>query len=272
MPAITLSTDIGQIDFITGAIKGQLIGAVPGCIPVDISHQLSPVNHQQNAYICKNAYAHFPKGSFHLILINFFEKVPSHVLFTELNQQYIICPDNGLITMIAGGRPASVYAISTNTNGKGTLLACTQAIAQAIQHVQSGGAIQDIASIAMQIEEKYPMRSSVGPDWVDSQIIFIDNFENVVLNITKTEFEEIRRNRGFRIELMHKKDYIDTISDNYSTVPPGESMAWFNSANHLEIAINKGNVAGFFGLKDFSKDATISQNRLSYQSIRIYFY
>ena len=128
MPVLTLSTDIGQSDYITGAIKGQLITAMPSCTIADITHQLSPNNYQQAAYICKNAFKYFPQQTFHIVIINFFERSPKHILFAEYNNQYIICPDNGILTMIAGEKPKNIFAI--NTNGGRTLLACTQQIAQ----------------------------------------------------------------------------------------------------------------------------------------------
>jgi S-adenosylmethionine hydrolase len=55
MPVITLSTDIGLNDYLVGAIKGQLISAMPDCSIADISHQLSPFDYQQAAYVCGNA-------------------------------------------------------------------------------------------------------------------------------------------------------------------------------------------------------------------------
>jgi hypothetical protein len=48
----------------------------------------------------------------------------------------------------------------------------------------------------------------------------------------------------------------------------------FNSAGYLEIAINKGNAAGLFGLKGFSEKQQISgiiQNQLYYQTVRVFF-
>ena len=72
MAVITLSTDIGQSDFIIGAIKGQLISAIPAATIIDITHQLSPQNYQQAAYVCTNAFSYYPSGSFHILLINFF--------------------------------------------------------------------------------------------------------------------------------------------------------------------------------------------------------
>lgn len=270
MPVLTLSTDIGQSDYITGAIKGQLITAMPLCGVTDITHHLSPTNYQQAAYICKNAFKHFPPQTFHIVIINFFERSPKRILFAEHNKQYIICPDNGILTMITGEKPKNIFAI--NTIGNATLLACTEQIAEAIQKISNGESIQNLAEPVTNIDEKYPMRSTTGADWIESQIIFIDNFENVVVNLTKEEFEEIRKNRKFKIVMMRNSEYIDKISDHYASVQPGENLAWFNSAGYLEIAINKGNVAGLFGLQGYTESNAAMQNRLLYQTVRILFF
>ena len=107
---------------------------------------------------------------------------------------------------------------------------------------------------------------------LSSKIIFIDNFENVIVNLEKEEFEEIRKNRKFKIVLMRNSELIEKISDHYASVQPGENMAFFNSAGYLEIAINKGNVAGLFGLQGYTENTPAMQNRLLYQTVRILFY
>src|SRR5215471_4643788 len=138
MPALTLSTDIGQSDFITGAIKGQLITAVPSANIIDITHQLSPTNYQQAAYICSNAFKYFPPQTFHIVIINFFEREPQKMLLAEHNKQYIICPDNGILTMITGTKPGNIFSINRNANDKSTLLHYTACIANAIEKMFRG--------------------------------------------------------------------------------------------------------------------------------------
>jgi S-adenosylmethionine hydrolase len=65
---------------------------------------------------------------------------------------------------------------------------------------------------------------------------------------------------------------IERISETYADVPEGEKLALFNSAGYLEIAINKGNAAGLLGLQGYSeKQSAHLQNRLFYQTIRIFF-
>jgi S-adenosyl-L-methionine hydrolase (adenosine-forming) len=103
---------------------------------------------------------------------------------------------------------------------------------------------------------------------MEGQIIFIDNFENVIVNITRDEFEEQRKGRGFRI-VFKRNESIERISETYADVPLGEKLALFNSANYLEVAIHKGNAAGLFGLQDFTDQSL--QHYLFYQTVRIYF-
>src|SRR5919205_1816446 len=170
MPALTLSTDIGQSDYLTGAIKGQLVSAMPSCTIADITHQLSPTNFQQAAYICRNAFKYFPAQTFHIVIVNFFERNPKHILLAEYSNQYIVCPDNGILTMITGNKPKNIFSIATNTNDNITLLHCTRQIAEAIKKISNGENIHNIAQPIATIDEKYPMRSTSGPDWIESQI------------------------------------------------------------------------------------------------------
>jgi S-adenosylmethionine hydrolase len=275
MPVVTLSTDIGQSDYVVGAIKGQLIQAVPNISIVDITHQLIADNYLHAAYVCTNAFAFYPAGTYHFVIINLFEKSPEHWLFACCKNQFIVCPDNGILTMIAGEKPADIISIKIIKQNSTGVLNCTEAFASALNVIESGVALAAIGNTVTDIEEKYPFRSTVGPDWIDSQIIFIDQFENVVINLTKKEFEEQRKGRNFRIALPARNDGgIVKISDNYASVEHGETLAWFNSAGYLELAVNKGNLAGLFGLKRFSGGTTLNtlpSNKLMYERVKIFF-
>ncbi len=126
MPFITLSTDIGLRDFTVGAIKGQILSAIPNVTLTDISHYLSQTNFPQSAYICKSAITHFPPNTFHLIIVNLFEYEVKQVLLAKYQDQWIICPDNGILTMITQDKPAELYAI--DCKGLTTLLSITNRI------------------------------------------------------------------------------------------------------------------------------------------------
>lgn len=275
MPVVTLSTDIGQSDYVIGAIKGQLVKAVPSITIVDITHQLIANNYLHAAYVCTNAFAFYPAGTVHFVIINLFEKQPDHLLLAEYKNQLIVCPDNGILTMIAGEKPGNILSIKIIKRNVSGVLNCSEAFAETLIALEAGIGLEDIGSMITDIEEKYPFRSTVGPDWIDSQIIFIDQFENVVINLTKKEFEEHRKGRKFRIVLPARNDGgIVQLSENYASVEQGERLAWFNSAGYLELAINKGNLAGLFGLKRYSGGTTLNalpSNKLMYERVKIFF-
>jgi S-adenosylmethionine hydrolase len=272
MPIITLSTDIGYNDYIVGAVKGQLLTADPLLNIVDITNNLSPFNYQQAAYICGNAFRHFPVNTFHIIIINLFERSPGHILIARHNEQYIACPDNGILTMIAGKKPEEVIAIPLEEDQAMATLHCTKVWANALLKINRGATLDMIGS-EINIDEKYPLRPTIGPDWMEGHIIFIDNFENVVVNIMKKEFEQQRNGRSFKI-IFTRNEVISTLSSNYASVEPGEKLAWFNSSGYLEIAINRGNMAGLFGLQRYAEttqQSSVLQNAWFYQTVRVFF-
>ena len=276
MALLTLTSDIGEQDFLAGAIKGQLLQSNSNFNIVDITHALSPFNYPQAAYVCRNAIKNFAEGTFHLILVNLFDEKPEHLLLAEHNGHYIGCADNGLLTMVLEEVPQKVVSLQLGkTNQKNTLF-CISIFANAFNEILAGKKLEEIGDASVSIQVKNPLRPLLGNDYIEGQIIFIDNFENVIVNITKEEFEEQRRGRSFTI-VFKRDEVIDKISETYADVTEGEKLALFNSAGYLEVAINKGNAAGLFGLQGFSeKQQMHSQqqfinNRLFYQTVKVYF-
>ena len=76
MPLLTLTSDIGQHDYLTGAIKARLLSINPDFRLIDISHNIAPFNYPQASYVCKNAIKNFPDFTYHIILVNLFDKKP----------------------------------------------------------------------------------------------------------------------------------------------------------------------------------------------------
>ena len=274
MPLITLTSDIGTQDFLVGAIKGQLLNTNPAFQIVDISHSLLPFNYPQAAYVCRNAIKNFPPNTFHLVLVNLFEKRPEYLLLTRHNDQYIGCADNGLITMILEEVPQDIVALPLSKSEQRNTLFCASVFGKAFDQILAGKTLQDIGDSSVSIEVKNPIRPLLGNNWIEGQIIFIDNFENVIINITKDEFEEQRKGRSFKI-VFKRDEVIDKISETYADVPESEKLALFNSAGYLEIAINKGNAGGLLGLQGYTESQNTQsqylQNRLLYQTVKVYF-
>ena len=172
--------------------------------------------------------------------------------------------------MILESKPEMVIGLPLSQNAVKDTLHCTALMGRAIQQLQSGMSLQQIGQPDPVIVEKNHLQPLLSDNWMEGQIIFIDNFENIVVNITREQFEQQRKGRDFRI-VFKRDEIIDRISETYASVPEGEKLALFNSAGYLEIAINKGNAAGLFGLHGFTEQSQSLQNRLFYQTARILF-
>ncbi|MGB4842949.1 MAG: SAM-dependent chlorinase/fluorinase [Ferruginibacter sp.] len=274
MPLVTLTSDIGHQDFLIGAVKGQLLQNNKDFTLIDVSHNLSPFNYPQAAYVCRNAIKNFPAGSFHLVLVNLFDEKPEHLLLAEHNGQFIGCADNGLLTMILEEVPQKVAALTLEKNQHKNTIYCTSVFGKAFSALNAGKKLEDLGNTDVSIHVKNPLRPLLGSGYIEGQIIFVDNFENVIVNIHKDEFEEQRKGRSFKIAFK-RDEVIDRISETYADVNEGEKLALFNSAGYLEIAINKGNAAGLLGLQSFSEkqlqQSQYMNSRLFYQTVKVYF-
>ena len=274
MPLVTLTSDIGHQDYLVGAIIGRLLRINPEFQIIDISHSLSPFNYPQAAYVCRSAVKNFPEYTHHIVLVNMFESKPDQILMAFHKDQYVICADNGLLSMILEDKPDIVIGIPLDKVAIKNTLYCIDVIAKAITQITNGEPVQRIGIPDATYIEKNPLRPLLSGDWIEGQIIFIDNFENVIVNITQEQFEQQRKGRRFKI-VFKRDEIIERISGSYADVPEGEKLVLFNSAGYMEIAINKGNAAGLFGLRGFteksSQATSMMQNRLFYQTVKVYF-
>ena len=210
MPIITLTSDFGQQDYLVAAVKGQLYSANKSLTIVDISHQLSSFNYPQAAYFCDSAFRYFPPDTIHIILVNMFDDKPQRMLLACHNEQYIACADNGLLTMIADGTPEEIITLPLPEGILPTTLTCTLVIANAVQEICKGTALKNIGAPATNIVEKLRLKYVNSPTTMEGQILYIDNFENVIVNITKEDFDRERSGRKFKI-VFKRDEVIDTI-------------------------------------------------------------
>lgn len=274
MPLLTLTSDFGGQDYLVGAVKAQLLQVNPGFNIIDITHNISPFNAPHAAYICRNAIKNFPDFTYHIILVNLFETRPAQLLLAFHKKQYLLCADNGLLTMILEEKPEMVIGIPLDKEANRNTIYYAATMGNTINRLASGESIQNIGVPDVSYIQKNHLRPLLDNNWIEGQIIFIDNFENVIVNITHEQFEEQRKGRKFRI-VFKRDEVIDRISESYADMPEGEKLALFNSAGYLEIAINKGNAAGLFGLKGFSEKnrqtSGMTQNQLLYQTVRVNF-
>ncbi|MFT4642865.1 MAG: S-adenosylmethionine hydrolase [Candidatus Azotimanducaceae bacterium] len=253
MSLITLTTDFGIKDHFVGAVKGAIYNELPDVTIVDISHLISPFNISETAYILKNAYKSFPEGSIHIIGVDSeLNKDMNHIAL-KLDNHYFICPNNGVISMIASEfRPEKIVEINIHDRVESSFPVLDVFVKVAC-HIKRGGTLEVIGK---EIED-YKIITDIQPiissnnDKITGSVIYIDNYGNVITNISQKLFNEIRQGREF--ELMAGRYPFNKIHEKYSdivdfSIPKderrydGNRLAIFNSAGFIEISIYRSNL------------------------------
>ncbi|MBT8385047.1 MAG: SAM-dependent chlorinase/fluorinase [Bacteroidia bacterium] len=253
MPLITLTTDFGTKDHFVGTIKGAIYTEFIDAKIVDISHQISPFNITETSYILKNAYRNFPKGSIHIVGVDSELSIENRQIAIELDGHFFICSDNGIISMIASEiKPDKMVEITIH-NTLASSFNVLDVFVKVACHIARGGTLDVIGK---QIDS-YKKLNEVNPlinderNKISGCVIYIDNYGNVVSNITKKLFQEIGKGRAF--EVIARNYTFDKILEQYNevvnfSIPPenrqddGKKLAIFNSAGYLEISIYKSNL------------------------------
>ena len=252
MTIVTLTTDFGHKDFSISVIKAALLQQIPNLKIIDISHEISPYNASETAYILKNAFRAFPKGSIHIIGVES-EWTPENIhLVMEFEEHYFIGADNGILSMIKEDFIATKIVEINIHKTVITSFPVLDIFINVAAHISRKGSLEVIGKPLKKIKELTNINPVINPEknQILGSVIYIDNYGNLVSNIKKDLFYEIGKSRNFTIyarSVKFKKIYknyseaIDFSLPKGKREEDGKKLAIFNTSDHLELAVYKSN-------------------------------
>ena len=265
MSIITLTTDFGTKDHSAAVVKGAVYKQLPNAIIVDITHEISPFHIQEGAYVIKNAYKNFPDGSIHVIGIDSELTPENKHIAVLLDGHYFICADNGIISLITSEiKPENLVEINIPDSIHNNF-ASLDIFVQVACHLARGGTLEVIGKRIETTKTLTGISPIIkGNNQILGSVIYIDNYGNVVTNITKQLFQQIQKGRQFKITA--RRVTFEKVVERYSEAinfnieknkreEDGKKIALFNSANYLELALYRsnpqtcGSASTLFGLK-----------------------
>ncbi len=253
MSLITLTTDFGLKDHFVGAVKGAIYTELPDAIIVDVSHQISPFNIAETAYIVKNAYKSFPEGSIHIIGVDSeINKETNHIAL-KLDNHYFICPNNGVISMIASEiKPQKIVEINIHNRIESSFPVLDVFVKVAC-HIKRGGSLDVIGKEIESFKKNTDIQPVISSDGnkITGSVIYIDNYGNIITNINRKLFKQIGQGRPF--EILAERYSFTKIHERYSDIVDfnlpknerffdGNKLCIFNSAGFIEIAVYRSNL------------------------------
>ncbi len=247
MGILTFTTDWGTRDYHIGAIKGMLLSFQSDLQFIDISHQVARHNIQQAAYIFKNAYPNYPAGTLHIIGVHKQLGYPSELIAIKKDGQIFIGVNDGFFSLVFDEAPIDMVKITIAEGSKHLFDLPT--LVNSVKHLLTGKNLYELGVRPSKFIERLAFNPTIEDELIHGIVIYIDDFGNIVTNITKDLFEKQRKGRKFEVVMRKNQHTIDTISDRYMSVESGSALALFNAAGHLEIAINEENAYKLMNLR-----------------------
>lgn len=241
---VTLLTDFGEQDGYVASMKGVLLSLLPGVTIVDISHQIEPGNVTAGAYVLNQAFGYFPAGTVHVAVVDPGVGTDRRILAARYASQAIVCPDNGLLTLldrmhaleeIASVRNEDLFLqdrVGRTFDGRDVMAPVAAAIAGGTRLRQLGPQPETYALLELP-EPAFDGEQLAG------QVIHIDRFGNCATNLSRQMIEDSFPQATQRVVWAGERP-IGPLHGAFGHVEPGQPVALTNSMDLLELAVNGG--------------------------------
>jgi len=250
-PIITLLTDFGLKDPYVASMKGVILSINPQCTLVDITHQVSPYDIKEGAFILAQAYSTFPKGTIHLSVVDPGVGSPRKPILFVTKNYFFIGPDNGLFTfalkreklkkVIALGKMEFFLPeVSPTFHGR-------DLFAPVAAHLSFGIAPESFGRVIKSWNEISFPEPVLRQEKLIGEVVHIDTFGNLVCNIDYKNLLKFSKSRPFVIKI--GKRTMRGLKKGYWEGRKDEPMALIGSGGFLEISIKEGNAQKVLKMK-----------------------
>lgn len=245
---ITLLSDLGTGHTALSGARAILMQQHADAEIVDITHRVTSYSLQQAAYFCREASGHFPGGTFHLLMVDIMFGDRHRMLLAKINDRYYIAPDNGILALTFGDTITDIWLCMEFSDPVG-VAEWTRYAGMVIDIVLKTPQLNSIfirfysKNLAQLITHK-PVGARL-----DCAILHIDNYGNVVINLSRGQFDELAgAGEVFSISLP-PEERITRLSNHYNQVEEGKLLCRFNKMGLMELAVNRGSLSKKFGLE-----------------------
>ena len=267
-PIITLTTDFGTADGYVGTMKGVLLDIAPHATLVDITHEITPQDVREAAYILHTAYRFFPPETVHLVVVDPGVGSRRRPIALQLSRGIFVGPDNGIFSYVSAEESTKAIVeladsryrlpvVSQTFHGRDIFAPAAAHLAEGIPMDELGPPVSDPVSLSLP-------RIEIGPQRIKGQVLHTDHFGNAITSIGYLRWREgeLSFAPAFRRQAVEQASFranrasavvagreIRGLRRTYSDAAPGELVALVGSEGHLEIAIREGSAAKSLGLR-----------------------
>ncbi len=249
MNIITLISDWGTKDPYLAAVKGRLVSSIPDLLIVDLSHDINPFDITQASFILRQAYTNFPEGTIHIIGINTIASIETPHTVLKFAGQYFIGADNGIFNLLMDNEKAEeIIELDLMQDSPFFTFSTRDLFVKVAMHLAQGNPMSELGVAKEDINQCLSFMPVIEGNVLKGKVIYIDNYENLITNISVKKFHEFGNGDSFHIDLRGSQYTINRLFTSYSDVNDGDPVALFGTHGFLEIAINMGTASSLLGM------------------------
>jgi S-adenosylmethionine hydrolase len=246
MAIITFMSDFGWRDPYVASIKAKILSLNHNIHIIDISHEIEHFNIPHAAYVMRNVFRDFPKGTVHLVCVNTPMTGREKMVALKLEEHYFVGMDTGFFSLLSDKLPSVIVELRKDDK-YAAVFPERSTLATSAVSLASGSSIYNMGIELTELGSMMLPQVKITKNQIWGRVIHIDHYGNLITNITLDMFDKVHDARSYTV--MFSREQLEIISNTYNSVESGECVAVFNSSGNLEIAICHGNASELLGLQ-----------------------
>ena len=244
---LTFLSDFGMKSSYVSQMKAVALSITNDVHIVDITHEITPHNVREGAFVLKTAVPFFPTGTVHVAVVDPGVGTNRKGIVITTESQILIGPDNGLLIPAAQvlghyivyeiqNTRFMLKLVSNTFHGRDIFTPVAAHILNGVLFEEIGPVVNDYVKIDFE-GFKITNNTAIG------KIVYIDGFGNIITNIEGDRLQQVLEyGKKIMLFINGKQQEIPFVK-TYGSVKPGEILATVGSHRYLEISVNQGNAA-----------------------------
>jgi S-adenosylmethionine hydrolase len=247
---ICLFTDFGWDDPYVAQLKGAIVTINPNARLLDLTHSVAPYNVTEGAWLLDQCAEEFPPGTIFVAVVD--PQVGTDrdpILIETTKEKYFLGPDNGLFAQVIQNegllrawkldKPEFYRAgdISRTFHGR-------DIFGPVAAHLAAGTEPDRLGTPMKTIEVAAAKEPIFTGGMIDTQVLHIDRFGNILLNLKAGSDLAAKLKEGDLVKISVGRDSFSApLVNTYGEVDKGRLLLLFGSSGQLEISVNQGSAA-----------------------------
>jgi S-adenosylmethionine hydrolase len=255
-PTIVFMTDFGVIDDSVALCKGVMYGIAPNLRIVDLTHEVNAYSIADGARFLFGATPYFPAGTVFVAVVDpGVGSARKAVVVKSKRGQFLVLPDNGLMTMVVdrdGIESAREITnpdwmigakISSTFHGRDIFSPVGAHLARGDDWTQVGPEVKELVRLNLK-------PATVDEKGLTGEVIALDGpYGNLITNISAEDFLKLGYQPGDRLKATVAGHEIELpFVKTFSDVPLKQPLLFLDSRGRLSFALNQESFAAKYDI------------------------